>query len=476
MRRQWWTEADEPRTAGKSSRRRGRIVVSDDDDDDTPSDQDLRKALAASDDDDDDTPSEAALVADEEDEEYGLEEVDSEDEAVMSDASSEGELASRRFKPSPNAARKFKEWTARTLLEKGGNLSSGRLMREPLTQRGTLPWHRTIPNPEFPQLGIKAVQQDNNDKSNENDDCSVHLGRHLELLLLCKNKRPAPDAPSVLENLQRDFNRIKNVPTLALLWLCCYFFVVLGVVTQPGMAAYFESHAFVFRWTRVQVGAGCGSDNNPLEGTNRTQKDALHWVRHSLEKFGEKMRNWPSGTRGWVKEKCRLDGTPVLLLPRERFSSRIDGLSVKAGAKLYSQTVERFLAVMGNDASTVIAAVNADLLIEDSHDLLDLLEAFAMLTVALYNKLEATLWRMMGVHSTLQGLQPLMKCSCGKYMPYLVCEHVIFWHMHCGQVTTPSTFKIVHHKKKGQKFGTNALGYPLHMRKILKGAALSSAY
>jgi hypothetical protein len=252
-------EADEPRTAGKSSRRRGRIVVSDDDDDDTPSDQDVRKALAASDDDD-----EAALAADEEDEEYGLEEVDSEDEAVMSDASSEGELASRRFKPSPNAAREFKEWTARTLREKGGNLSSGRLMREPLTQRGTLPWHRTIPNPEFPQLGIKAVQQDNNDKSkqacievfgSENDDCSVHLGRHLELLLLCKNKRPAPDAPSVLENLQRDFNRIKNVPTLALLWLCCYFFVVLWVVTQPGMAAYFESHAFVFRWTRVQVGA-----------------------------------------------------------------------------------------------------------------------------------------------------------------------------------------------------------------------------
>ncbi|KAJ1634726.1 hypothetical protein T492DRAFT_493970 [Pavlovales sp. CCMP2436] len=182
-------------------------------------------------------------------------------------------------------------------------------MREPLTQRGTLPWHRTIPNPDFPQLGIKAVQQDNNDKSkqacievfgSENDDCSVHLGRHLERLLVCKNKRPAPDAPSVLENLQRDFNRIKNVPTLALLWLCCYFFVVLWVVTQPGMAAYFESHAFVFRWTRVQVGAGCGSDNNPLEGTNRTQKDALHWVRHSLEKFVPRV-----GDRGQARRHAR---------------------------------------------------------------------------------------------------------------------------------------------------------------------------
>ncbi|KAJ1636675.1 hypothetical protein T492DRAFT_901548 [Pavlovales sp. CCMP2436] len=71
-----------------------------------------------------------------------------------------------------------------------------------------------------------------------------------------------------------------------------YFFVILWVVTQPGMAEYFESHAFVFQWTRVQVGPGCGSDNNPLEGTNRTQKDAFHRVRHSLEKFGEKMRTW----------------------------------------------------------------------------------------------------------------------------------------------------------------------------------------
>mmetsp|Transcript_49703 Transcript_49703/g.113796 ORF Transcript_49703/g.113796 Transcript_49703/m.113796 type:complete len:127 (+) Transcript_49703:1251-1631(+) len=120
---------------------------------------------------------------------------------------------------------------------------------------------------------------------------------------------------------------------------------------------------------------------------------------------------------------------------------------------------------MGDDASKVLTAVHADPLIANLHDLLDLSEAFAMLTVALYNsKLEATLWRMMGVDSTLQHLQPLMKCSCGKYMHYLVCEHVIFWHMHCGQVTTPSTFKLVHHVNKGQKFGTAAAGYPLSAR------------
>jgi hypothetical protein len=153
-------------------------------------------------------------------------------------------------------------------------------------------------------------------------------------------------------------------------------------------------------------------------------------------------------------------------------------MSAKARAELYTETAERFLAVMGNEAANVTAAVHEDPLIANLGDMLDLSEAFAMLTVASYNsKLEATLWRMMGVKdSTLQGLQPLTKCSCGKYSHYLICEHVIFWHMHHCQVTTPSTFKIVDHVNKAQKLGTGAAGYPMQMRKIPKGAALSKHY
>jgi len=132
---------------------------------------------------------------------------------------------------------------------------------------------------------------------------------------------------------------------------------------------------------------------------------------------------------------------------------------------------------MSNDPSKVTAAVNADPLINDLHDMLDLSEAFALFTVAEYNnKLEKTLWRMMDVDSTLQGQNELMKCSCGKYYHYLVCEHVIFWHMLHGQVTTPSTLKVVDHVNRAQKLGTSAPGYPMHMRKIPKGGALSSAY
>mmetsp|Transcript_49700 Transcript_49700/g.113782 ORF Transcript_49700/g.113782 Transcript_49700/m.113782 type:complete len:310 (+) Transcript_49700:90-1019(+) len=275
------SEADELRTAGKAPRH----IVVDEDASDTPSAQGVLNALAADEADD----------ADEVDPHPGLEMgVDSDDEG---DAAMTDEEEEHTFKTSAKDSGRFKEWTAETLRRKCDQSIPGRLVR---MLRETPPWHRPIPDPEFPGL-VAAVQQDNNDKSKQacidvfgskNDDCSVHLGRHLEPLLVGKNKRPAPEAPSVLERLQRDFNRIKNVPTLPLLWLCCHLFVIFWMVTQPRMAKYFLEHAFVFRWTRVQVGAGCGSDNNPLEGTNRTQKDAVHWTRHALLKFGEVMRHW----------------------------------------------------------------------------------------------------------------------------------------------------------------------------------------
>jgi len=240
-------------------------------------------------------------------------------------------------------------------------------VRTPTAERKVPRWVRTIPDPEFPELGIASVQQDDNDKSKQactetlgskNDDCSVHVQRNCEQKIVHKNKRATPTAPTVLEKFQRDFNRIKNVPTLPLLWLCCYFFVNLWAASQPAMAAYFQFHAFVFRWTRVQVGAGCGSDNNPLEGTNRTQKDAVHWTRHALLKFGEVMRHWLGHKGrddygfnqkfnsavwcnatfqlvvGWKDQKFQdsaiettLDGVTVLLLPYERLSSQLDGMS-----------------------------------------------------------------------------------------------------------------------------------------------------
>lgn len=132
---------------------------------------------------------------------------------------------------------------------------------------------------------------------------------------------------------------------------------------------------------------------------------------------------------------------------------------------------------MQSDPSKVTSAVTADAEIKGLHDLLDLSETFAMLSLAHYNtKLENTLWNMMRVDTMRKGNHELMKCTCGKYMHYLICEHVIFWHMLKGQVTVPSNFKMVDHVNKAQKFGTGAPGYPLHMRSIPKNAALSHNY
>jgi hypothetical protein len=253
------SEADEPRTAGA---RRGPLAVPEDDASDTQSgqdDDDARNAAALA----------AALAADEEDDDEEEEVVgDDEEDAVMTDEEEE-ELAAAAAKPSAEEAREFKArefkgWKAQTLRLKSNQPSSGRLVRTPTAERKVPRWVRTIPDPEFPELGIASVQQDDNDKSKQactetlgskNDDCSVHVQRNCEQKIVHKNKRAAPTAPTVLEKFQRDFNRIKNVPTLPLLWLCCYFFVNLWAASQPAMAAYFQSHAFVFRWTRVQVKA-----------------------------------------------------------------------------------------------------------------------------------------------------------------------------------------------------------------------------
>jgi hypothetical protein len=209
------SEADEPRTAGA---RPAPLAVPEDDASSGQDNEDARDAAALA----------AALAADEEDDGEEEEVVgDDEEDAVMTDEEEE-ELAAAAAKPSAEDAREFEGWKAETLRLESNQPSSGRLERTPMAVRNVPRWARNIPDPEIPELAIASVQQDDNDKSKEactetldckNDDCSVHMQRNCEKKVVHNNKRAAPTAPTVLEKFQRDFNRIKNVPTLPLLWL-----------------------------------------------------------------------------------------------------------------------------------------------------------------------------------------------------------------------------------------------------------------
>lgn len=402
---------------------------------------------------------------------------------------------------------------------------------------------------EFDHLGVSAVMQDNNRAAHTaatevfgcgNQDCSVHLQRNCEKLLKGAHKRRLEEEDTQLELFQRDFNRIKNLPSVALASICCYLFCLAWEPKQKKLVKYFEKHASIMIWTRSQCGPGCGSDNNPLEATNRAQKEAADWKRQALSQFGKWLSGWLghkarddygfnerfnstiwnnntfSLVKRWLADDVRaaraqrrsgrpvfdhasvrplvlccappqlksaiiegkLNGETVHLLPGPRLSTELAKAEGGEASRLqYVDTAERFLAVMRNEPSEVMSAIEADLQLNHLRDVLNLSEAFGMLSIAHYNEqLEKTLWRMMGVGSMEACRSKLMKCTCGSYMHYLVCEHVIYWHMLKEQMAVPSTFKMVDHVNKGQKFGTGVAGYPIHMRQIPKGAALSSQY
>jgi hypothetical protein len=181
-------ETDEPRI--KAARRN---VVHEDESDGDTEEQAIRNALAADEED-------IGLFSDGD---------DSEPDAEMTDEEEvEEESAGEPLDAAAAAAIAYIAWVNLTLASDSSEIAG----------KGTNSRPSLSADAEYPDL-IARVQQDNNDKSKDactqvfgslNDDCSVHFQRHLEKRLQDRNKRPAPDAPSVLECLQRDFNRCEE--------------------------------------------------------------------------------------------------------------------------------------------------------------------------------------------------------------------------------------------------------------------------
>lgn len=374
---------------------------------------------------------------------------------------------------------------------------------------------------------VDAVQQDDADHSkaackavfdSDIDDCSTHFERGLERAMgpgqkskrLKKKQRTddgAPVAPSLWDQVRIAFNRIKNLPTRELGVAACHLFIAKYMPIAPKMAKLFAQKCFVFRWTRAVVGAGAGSDNNPLEGTNRTMKDAAKWRRQSCAQFGQWTQTWVSHkarddhgfnahfnrvvwnnetfnmVEKWIKDdflssalEADYQGDKVLLFPSDVISEdigRIQNTSQRESS--YITAGSQFLDIMTVDRGALDETIEREELRLDG--VLERARSFALLSTADYNpKKTATLWRMLGVPKAKQDLQPLSKCTCQDYMHYLVCPHVILFHMHHKQVCRPASFKLVKHVNKSAAFGSGAAGYPLHTRKIPKGAALRREY
>ena len=102
--------------------------------------------------------------------------------------------------------------------------------------------------------------------------------------------------------------------------------------------------------------------------------------------------------------------------------------------------------------------------VRDTDDLnayLDAAESFAALQNADYNsKLTDTLWRMMNVQEDKRSICALhCKCSCGEYMHYLICPHVMYLvHMHHKQLSRPNTLRLAAHVNKGARAEVAAHG------------------
>jgi len=374
---------------------------------------------------------------------------------------------------------------------------------------------------------VDAVQQDDADHSKtackavfdcDIDDCSTHFERTLEKAMGPgqKSKRQkkkqrtndgAPVAPSLWDQVRIDFNRIKNLPTCELATAACHLFIAKYMRIASKMTKLFAKKCFVFRWTRAVVGAGAGSDNNPLEGTNRTMKDAAQWRRQSCAQFGPWTQNWVSHkarddhsfnahfnrvvwnnetfsmVEKWIRDdflnsalEADYRGVKVLLFPSDFMSEDIGSIqNTSQREQSYITAASLFLDMMTLDRAALDETIEREELGLDG--VLKRARSFALLSPADYNlKKTATLWRMLGVPKAKQALQPLSKCTCRDYMHYLVCPHVILFHMHHKQVCRPPSLKLVKHVNKGAAFSSGAAGYPLHTRKIPKGAALSREY
>lgn len=348
-------------------------------------------------------------------------------------------------------------------------------------------------------------------------DCSVHLERTLEAAMgrgqkaKRRKKRQKtvdgePVARSVWDEVRTAFNKIKSLATTELAQAACHAFIKKFLPIAPRMARLFSRKCFEFHWTRADVGAGSGSDNNPLEATNRTMKESAKWRRHSLTQFGPWVQNYAS-QKGrddfgfnsrfnhivwnneafnlvdkWMKEdflngaiETTYNDQDVLLFPSDFMSTRIGGIKNTAQREsAYLAAGDLFLDMMTRDRD----ALNTSLELLAFDEVLERSSSFALLSPAAdYNaKKTQTLWRMLGVREEKQDLQPLSKCTCRDYMHYLVCPHVILFHMHHEQLFRPASFKLVKHVNKGAAFGSAVPGYPLHTRKIPKGAALSRGY
>lgn len=141
-------------------------------------------------------------------------------------------------------------------------------------------------------------------------DCSAHMQRNMEKKMSArakakKKRKAAGDdggvgddghtdekAETPWERVSRDFNRINNMPTVQLGVDRCHLFAAKWKEYAPRMVKYLTNKCFIFKCRRAQVGPGCSSDNNSLEGTTRCQTDFLGWVRHPLVKFGPTLAHW----------------------------------------------------------------------------------------------------------------------------------------------------------------------------------------
>ena len=387
------------------------------------------------------------------------------------------------------------------------------------------------------------------------DDCSVHLERNMKhkfhgagkkkkKQMMMKKKQMHDDhesddesddaGGSLWDTFRNDFNRIKGLPTLALVVLACHLFVLKwGDVADAKQAVlYFETFCFVFRWTRAQVGAGNGSDNNPLEGTNRATKESQHWQRKKLSRFGPDLlartreqscndygfnktynpRIWCNATfnlvESWASENYISCAVPICIRG-ERVGFALP--SAKLTARIAQYPRDRRSATLEDEASAFVDVILASTLTGDTtatststgasldvlHDTLKVqfadvpankqldhlftfVESFHFLQPAQYNDtLTDTLWSMLGTDEHKRGESELMCCSCGDYMHYLCCAHVIAWHMHKGQVHRPGALKQIKRVAAGKKArgGSVRGALPLSLAtKIPRGAALSKEY
>lgn len=388
------------------------------------------------------------------------------------------------------------------------------------------------------------------------DDCSVHLERNMKLKFRGAGKQKKKQKQtkktkqmhdddegddesddvcgSLWDTFRNDFNRIKGLPTLALVVLACHLFVLKwGEMADAKQAVlYFETFCFVFRWTRAQVGAGNGSDNNPLEGTNRATKESQRWQRKRLSSFGPDLlartreqscnddgfnktynpRIWCNATfntiESWATKNYMSCAVPVYI------HDELVGFalpSAKLTARIAQYPQHRRSAALEAKASAFVDVILASTLLENSpatstatgapldalHDTLQVefadvpadkqldhlftfVDSFYFLRPAQYNDtLTDTLWSMLGTDEHKQGESELMCCSCGDYMHYLCCAHVIAWHMHKGQVHRPGALKQIKRVAGGKKArgGSVRGAMPLSLAtKIPRGAALSKEY